>query len=120
MLKALKTLADKEAEIHFSRFSLLEALWVVIRLVRNFDVRWEDFRYGLKDVVRSRRYKSIEETPEIFNDALELYLMGHEDIIDNILYANSIHYNLKLLTLDRSLEEFVNSKGLKTLFLFPN
>jgi len=46
--------------------------------------------------------------------------MGHKDMVDNILYASSIHLNLKLLTLDIELKKFINNKRLTDPLIFPN
>ena len=59
----------------------------------------------------------ITESSEIFSEAAKLYELGHEDVIDNILYATSVHFGLKFLTLDRKLKDFVVDKGLELTFL---
>lgn len=43
---------------------------------------------------------------------MRLYALDHEGIVDIILYASSVRYNLRLLTLDRELGEFVGKKRL--------
>ena len=111
ILKGLKRLADVKAEIHYSRFSILESLWVVARLIKTFDIG--SFRLGLRSILESGRYKEVSENYETFNEALNLYMLGHKDMIDNILYANSVHLDLKLLTLDNELKDFIHNKGLK-------
>ncbi|MGQ9469585.1 MAG: PIN domain-containing protein [Nitrososphaerales archaeon] len=113
ILKGLKRLADIEAEIHYSRFSILESLWVVARLIKRKTFDIGSFRLGLRSILESDRYKEVGEDYETFNEALNLYMLGHKDMIDNILYANSIHLNLKLLTLDNELKDFIRNKGLK-------
>jgi len=118
--KGLKKLADIKAEIYCSRFSILETLWVAARLSSSVNFNGENFRLGLRSVVESRRYMKAEEDSEIFNDALRLYMIGHKDMIDNILYASSTHINLKLLTLDTELKEFIHNKGLKDTLIHPN
>ena len=118
--KGLKKLADVKAEIYCSRFSILETLWVVARLSRSTNFNAESFRLGLRSITESRRYMKVEEDSEIFNEALRLYTTGHKDMIDNILYASSICLNLKLLTLDTELKEFIREKGLNDTLLFPN
>ncbi len=46
--------------------------------------------------------------------------LGHKDIIDNILYATTILYDLKLLTIDRTLKSFIERIGLKNTLIFPD
>ncbi len=70
--------------------------------------------------MQSGRYNCINEPPETFIKALELYELGHKDLIDNILYASSVHLNLKLLTLDTELKEFIKNEELKDPIIFPD
>lgn len=119
-LKGLKKLADIRAEIYCSRFSILETLWVAARLSRGANFNAESFKLGLRSILESGRYIKVEEDSEIFNEALKLHLIGHKDMIDNILYASSIHLNLQLLTLDTELKEFIREKGLKDPLIYPN
>jgi len=118
--KGLKKLADIKADIYCSRFSILETLWVAARLSKTANFDAESFRLGLRSILESGRYMKVEEDSEIFNDALRLYIIGHKDIIDNILYASSTHLNLRLLTLDTELKEFILKKGLKDTLIYLN
>jgi len=120
VMQCLKKLADIKSEIYVSRFSILESLWVITRLIRAADLNTEHFKMGLRSILESGRYKKIEENSEIFNEALRLYKLGHKDMIDNILYASSIQLNLKLLTLDNELKEFIYEKRLNDTLIFPN
>lgn len=113
ILKGLKKLIDIEAEIHYSRFSILESIWVAARLIKSKTFDIGSFMLGLRSILESGRYKEVDENYETFNEALNLYMLGHKDMIDNILYANSVHLNLKLLTLDNELKDFIRNKGLK-------
>ena len=118
--KGLKKLAESKAEIHYSHFSILESLWVAARTIRNQASDLEDFRLGLRSVVESGRYRQTEEDSEVFNDALRLYMLGHKDMIDNMLYTTSIKFDLKFLTLDSELKEFTRHKGLRNIFTSPD
>jgi len=119
-LKGLKKLNQIKADIYFSRFSILETLWVAARLSRSANFNHESFRLGLRSVLESGRYIKVEEDSEVFSEALRLHTLGHRDMIDNILYASSIHFSLKLLTLDNELKEFIHEKGLKDTLMHPN
>jgi PIN domain nuclease of toxin-antitoxin system len=90
------------------------------RLLRTAEFNAELFRQGLRSVLESGRYKKIKETSETFNKALRLYELGHKDMIDNILYASSAQLNLKLLTLDNKLKQFIYEKSLKDTLISPN
>jgi len=117
--KGLKRLAQTEAEIYCSRFSILEALWVAAKVSGSGDLDAESFRLGLRSILEGGRYTRVEEDSEIFNEALRLHMLGHRDAIDNILYASSVRLNLKLLTLDAELGEFIHKKGLKDTLIAP-
>ena len=118
--KGLEKLARIEADIYCSRFSILEALWVVAKLSSSGNFNAESFRQGLRSILESGRYRKIEEDTEIFIEALRLYMLGHKDMIDNMLYTSSIRLNLKLLTLDTELKEFIRNKGLNDTLIFPD
>jgi len=118
--ESLKKLADLNADIHFSHFSIIEALWVAARLSKNTNLNQESFRIGLRSILESRRYIKVEEDSEVFNQALKLYVLGHKDMIDNILYASSVCFNLTLITLDTELKEFIHSRGLRDTLTSPN
>ncbi|MEM1575196.1 MAG: hypothetical protein QW755_03435 [Nitrososphaerota archaeon] len=115
--KALKKLDEFNAELHYSNFSILESLWIAIRLIKKQEFDIERFKLGLRSLIESRRYNQIIENTEVFNYALSLYLNGHVDMIDNILYSNSIIYNIKFLTLDEELKKFIEMKNLKNTIL---
>jgi len=118
--QTLEKLTDIETQINFSRFSILESLWIMTRLSKTADFSAERFKLGLRSVLESSRYTKIEENSETFNEALRMYKLGHKDMIDNILYASSAILNLKLLTLDTELKEFIREKGLDDTIISPN
>jgi len=120
VIESLKKLADLNADIYFSHFSIIEALWVAARLSKSTNFNQESFRIGLRSIMESRRYIKVEEDSEVFNQALKLRILGHKDMIDNILYASSICFNLTLITLDTELKEFIHSKGLHDTLTSPN
>lgn len=111
--KGLKGIADIKAEIYYSHFSILESLWVAARPSTSATFNAESFNLGLRSIIEGDRYMKVEEDSKTFNDALKLYMLGHKDMIDNILYANSIRLNIKLLTLDNRLKEFIQQSRLK-------
>jgi predicted nucleic acid-binding protein len=73
--KGLNKLAQIKADIYFSRFSILETLWVAARLSRTANLNPESFRLGLRSVIESGRYIKVEEDSEIFNEALRLHML---------------------------------------------
>ena len=113
----LKKLDEVKAEIYYSRFSILESLWVAAKLMKNQAFNMERFIQGLKRVMESGRYIKVEENAQTFIDAFKFYKLGHSDIIDNVLYATSMNFSLKFLTLDEELKEFAQNKGLNDTFI---
>jgi len=118
--QGLRRLAEIEAEIYYSRFSILESLWIAARLSMDRSFDGERFNLGLRSIIEGGRYRRVEEGSEIFVEALRLYMLGHRDIIDNILYASSTRLNLRLLTLDRELKRFVGERGLEDSIILPD
>jgi len=118
--KGLRGLADVKAEIYYSHFSILESLWVAARISASTTFDRESFSLGLRSIIEGGRYRRVEEDSETFNDALKLYTLGHKDMVDNILYASSTRLNLKLLTLDNELKEFIRERGLRDTLVSPD
>lgn len=90
---------------------------MAIRLIKKQEFEIERFKLGLRSLIEAKRYKQIIENTEVFNYALSLYLNGHTDMIDNILYANSIIYDIKFLTIDEEIKKFIKIKNLKDTIL---
>jgi len=118
--RTLEKLEKTHSEIHYSQFSILESLWVTVKLTEKMETPPEAVNTGLRSIIESRAYKPVKENSEIFIEALQLYLKGHRDLIDNILYANSLHHNMKLLTLDNELKSFIENKKLKNTIITPD
>ena len=117
--KGLRSLAEADAEIFYSRFSVLETLWVMARLLREGTFDGDRFSLGLRSVVDGGRYRALEEDTYSYGEGLRLYRLGHKDMIDNILYASSVSHGLGFMTLDRELGKFVGENGLKDNLIFP-
>ena len=115
--EGIKILSETETELYYSRFSILESLWVATRTVNDSAFYDESLRPGLKSIIESGRYERVEEDSEIFSEAFTLYGLGHKDMIDNILYASAARLGLILLTLDDELRKFVLEKRLKDPFI---
>lgn len=111
--QGIRILAESETEIYYSRFSILESLWVAARTIEDKTFDDESFGLGLRSIMEGGRYARVEEDYEIFNEAFRLYRLGHKDMIDNILYASAARLGLRLLTLDGDLKKFVLEKQLK-------
>lgn len=119
VLKTLKKLTEIKADIHYSSFSILESLGIAAHLSQKGQLDTERFKQGLTSIMKATTYKKIPENSSTFNEALKLHLLGHKDMIDNILYTSSIHLNLKLLTLDAELKKFIKNKRLTDTLISP-
>ena len=118
--EAIKFLAEvPQTEIYYSRFSVLESLWVATR-ISNAVSDAETVQLGLRSIIEGHRYKRVEEDSEIFKEAFRLYRLGHKDMIDNILYASALSLGLLLWTFDDQLKKFVLGKQLKDIFISPD
>ena len=115
--EGIKILSETETELYYSRFSILESLWVATRTVDDKTFLNESLRPGLRSIKEGGRYRRVEEDSEIFREAFTLYGLGHKDMIDNILYASAVRLGLILLTLDDELRKFALEKGLKDAFI---
>jgi len=101
-------------ELYYSEASILECLWIAVSLKRKGEFRDDIYESGMQSIFEG--YKKAEINADISLKALELYEMGHKDLIDCILYSTALHYNMKLVTLDRDLKRFVREKGLEYIF----
>jgi len=120
VIKTLEKIDNINAEIYFSMFSVLEGIWIAIRFIKKSKFNEQSFRNGLKAIMRYGRYIKILENEDIIYGALDLYRMKHKDIIDNILYMDSVYFDLRLLTLDNELRNFIRSNKLKDTLIFPD
>ncbi|BDC18595.1 PIN domain-containing protein [Acidianus sp. HS-5] len=88
--------------IYFTELSILEAMWVIKRLMKEgIKVDFKIVRAGLK---------SVNSTYHILKIPLSAYIRAvsdkkHNDLIDMILYYTAKVYNLKLLSFDKKLKE---------------
>ena len=59
--RGLKILAEKQAEIHYSRFAILESIWVASRFVEDSEHYLERFQLGLRSIMRGSGYLKLDE-----------------------------------------------------------
>lgn len=118
--RALQDLAHGNVETRFSSFSLLESLWQAAKLKKSATFDEKRFLEGVKSILDSGAYLRSDEGFEVYRKATEVAGMGHRDMIDNILYANSVTNGLKFLTVDQELRSFVREHGLEDSTVFPS
>jgi len=104
-------------------FCCLTVVWVevigkVCREARRLRTDLEEIKeildIAVKSLLESKFYKWVEPTPETVKLAFKLRLLGHGDVIDNLLYATSVTNNMVFLTMDKSLKDFLLKQGYKT------
>ncbi|MQL56386.1 PIN domain-containing protein [Acidianus ambivalens] len=89
-------------EIYYTELSLLEAMWIIRRLLKEGNnVDFKIVRTGLKSVFKTYHLLKIPISAYInaVNDR------RHNDLIDMIIYYTAKAYNLKFLSLDKRLKE---------------
>ncbi|MCC6030926.1 MAG: PIN domain nuclease [Desulfurococcales archaeon] len=101
--------------LYYSDLSLLEALWKISKIVKkeNLEIIIEGIRLIKKDLYHIRL---DERAIEI---AINLYMLGHKDLIDDLLYGIAISQDLMFLSIDRSLESFIKEHGYENVFIHP-
>ena len=95
----------RRVEVFYLEVSLLEALWKLARL----GVDPGRIALGV-DAIR-RTYRLLTPGPEAFSEALELYRLGHRDLVDDLLYAAASSTGRPLLTVDRAFIDFLREVG---------
>lgn len=101
-------------ELYYSGVSILECLWIAISLKKKGEFKHDIYMSGMQSIFEG--YKKAEVKAEISLKALELYELGHKDIIDCILYSTALYYNMKFASLDKDLKKFIEGKRLKYIF----
>ncbi|WFO74962.1 PIN domain-containing protein [Desulfurococcaceae archaeon MEX13E-LK6-19] len=94
-------------EVYYLEESILEAMWSILKHVKEEDL--DNVLEGLKAIRMT--YKQAIPPPEAYMDACRLYWEGHNDYIDNLLYATSRRLGLKLLTIDKEFINFLRKKS---------
>ena len=117
----------KEHEVYYSELSILEALWKITKKIRELSSGQDYNRNNIVEVVANgirairRDLNRAEITEEAVKEAIKLYVLGHRDLIDNILYSITItQEDVKFLTIDESLKTFIKSRNLRSdVFIMP-
>ena len=109
VMRALPRLADHK--LYYSEVSLLEALWKIVKVLKGRlagDI--QRVVEGVQAIQDSMLHAPV--TAEAVEQAIRMYMMGHKDMVDNFLYSIAVSNNLKLLTIDDSLVDFIRKHRL--------
>ncbi len=74
----------------------------------------ETLNIAIKSLLTSGFYEWIQPSPNAVKLAFKLRMLGHKDIIDNLLYATSVVNDMVFLTMDEDLKNFLMKRGFKT------
>ncbi|BDB98547.1 PIN domain-containing protein [Saccharolobus caldissimus] len=95
-------------EIYFTDFSIIEAMWVMKKLIRRGEkIDYNSVKIGLKSLFNT--YKLVKIPRLAYIKALKDD--RHKDLIDLLLYYTASIYGMKFLTLDEKLRE-LDDKGI--------
>lgn len=100
----------REHELHYSDLSILEAMWKIIKRIRGTDEEVRRVAEGVEAMRSSMR--SVAVDGESLQLAVRMYILGHKDMIDNLLYSVSLTQGLRLLTVDEELMKFIKREEL--------
>jgi len=92
-------------ELYYSDISLLEALWKIVKTIRGSEEEITRIKEGIRALRSTAKHVNVEE--EAVENAINMYKLGHRDMIDNLLYSIAKTEKLKLLTTDKNLIEFI-------------
>ena len=93
----------KGEKIYYLEGGLLEALWVVLRVLDKIPI---DIVEKGVEVIR-RDYILLEPSGKAIIEAMKIYDLGHRDYIDTLHYTTALHYDVKWLTIDKTFIEFL-------------
>ena len=114
--------------VYFSEISILEVIWKIVKKIREVSSGegYSDKNHVVEAVIEGvrvirRDFNKAEITEKAVREAVKLYLLGHRDLVDNILYGIAVTQgDMKFLTIDEKLKDFVKSRNLEThVFIEP-
>lgn len=117
--QALSKMNNGETQLFYSDWSLLESSWVAVRLMKQKKYQEPVYRRGLLSITKTHVYDAIKMDPEDYLAALRFFQKGHQDMIDNLLYAAALRCQCRFLTIDESLSRFVTENGIENVVLAP-
>ena len=111
----------RDYEVYYSELSILEALWKITKKIRELSSGQNYNRNDIVEIVVNgirairRDLNRAEITEDVVKEAIKLYMLGHRDLIDNILYGiAATREDMKFLTIDESLKAFIKSRNLRS------
>ncbi len=98
------------------RFYYVPVIWVelVPKVVKEYQSRGVPVKPSIFERVAlalENTAERVDPTPQALALAARLRILGHRDMIDNILYAVAVEGNMLLLTMDERFREFLHDHG---------
>ena len=105
----------KKFEVYYNPISLIEAKFIILRLLKDGIDLLEDYRIGLNSVFAEDLLKPTLLTNSEIEEIADRLLIdkGLKDYFDRMIYATSVVFKLALVTEDRKLIELANDYALK-------
>ena len=105
----------KLIEMYYSPISLIEIVSKVARetMRKGQGLSQEEIESTIRIIEESEYLKPIYPCPRAYALAYRMKLLGHRDMIDNILYAIATLHGLIFLTLDQKLRKFIQRHKIK-------
>ena len=97
-------------ELYYNDVSVLEALWKIVKVVKGVEEELSRIVEGITAIRETMKYAAIDG--KAVENAVYMYKLGHKDMVDNLLYSVAVSRNLKLLTIDKDLVEFLEKHSL--------
>ena len=115
VMKAFQKLGSHE--LYYNDISILEALWKIVKVVKGAPEEVSRIQQGVTAIKDTMRHAPI--TGDAVVNAIRMYMLGHRDMIDNLLLSTAITMNLKLLTVDKELIDFAKRHSLDGNIITP-
>ncbi len=115
-LLELRSLAlEGMLKLYYSPVSLLEIVAKAAResLRRGGGLTPEEVEVAIRVIERSEYLQPINPDSRVYSLAYRMRLLGHKDMIDNILYATATVNRMVFLTMDAKLNEFIRQHSLE-------
>lgn len=111
VLLRLRSLALRRlVEVYYSPISLVEVISKVAReTIRRGGRGLEpgEVEATIRIIEGSEYLKPAHPNPQAYALAYRMKLLGHNDMIDNLLYATATVHGLTFITIDRKLKNFI-------------
>ncbi len=110
--RGLDKLRNSSNEVYYTDLNLYEATLIAAKRIRGNNFDSKRYREGVNSIVLGGVFNKALLQPDAYNKALDYWIMGHRDLVDNLLYAISIQNELKFLTLEKRLKNFIEDNEL--------